>query len=178
MWWRGLDTKRATLITAYRHPIAHTSTRRSKTRSRDHHSSPSLFAEEWYHMRELGEYDRAQVLSALYTRRPHPGGSHPDPRVPAAFSHRAILAAVARLKHDIHPAIILTDNYQVSDEARAFAHTLFARPDLHQRVKLVGIAVQRWEELAPLDEYLRMPFPARDLFELMDRLCATLVNGA
>jgi hypothetical protein len=30
--------------------------------------------------------------------RPHPGGSHPDPRVPAAFSTRAILAAVARLK--------------------------------------------------------------------------------
>jgi CheY-like chemotaxis protein len=82
-----------------------------------------------------------------------------------------------RLEHDAHPAIVLMDNYQVSEQARAFAHTLFARPDLHQRVKLVGLAVQRWEELAPLDEYLRMPFSARDLFELIDRLCATLTNG-
>jgi hypothetical protein len=56
----------------------------------------SPYARMWYLMRERGEHDRANTLHALYTRRNTPGGPYPDPRGPAAFSPRAIVAATAR----------------------------------------------------------------------------------
>jgi len=54
------------------------------------------FADLWYSARDAGEHLRRLALSALSLSRPHPGGAHPDPREPAAFSHNAILASAAR----------------------------------------------------------------------------------
>lgn len=54
------------------------------------------FADLWYAAREAGEHLRAAALSALSLNRLRPGGAHPDPREPAAFSANAILAQAAR----------------------------------------------------------------------------------
>lgn len=54
------------------------------------------YADLWYGARYAGETIRAQALARLYTQRPQPGGAHPDPREPAAFSSSAIIAAAAR----------------------------------------------------------------------------------
>lgn len=54
------------------------------------------FADLWYGAREAGERLRARTLSTLSLSRRIPGGAHPDPREPAAFSANAILAGAAR----------------------------------------------------------------------------------
>lgn len=59
------------------------------------YTSP-VFAEVWYAARDAGERTRAEALVTLYKQRAQPGGAHPDPRGPAAFSERAILSTVAR----------------------------------------------------------------------------------
>lgn len=59
------------------------------------YTSP-IFAEVWYAARDAGERLRAEALVTLYQKRARPGGTHPDPRLPAAFSERAILSTVAR----------------------------------------------------------------------------------
>jgi hypothetical protein len=55
------------------------------------------FADLWYGARAAGERIRAIALERLYRNRPRPGGSHPDPREPAAFSSRAVLGISAHL---------------------------------------------------------------------------------
>lgn len=55
------------------------------------------FASLWYGAREAGEHLRAWALSDLYGSRSLPGGPHPDPREPAAFSNRAVLGKAAEL---------------------------------------------------------------------------------
>lgn len=55
------------------------------------------FARLWYQARDAGERLRAHALERLYTLRPEPGGDHPDPRLPAAFSQNAVISAAARL---------------------------------------------------------------------------------
>lgn len=55
------------------------------------------FADLWYGARAAGERIRSLALERLYRNRPRPGGSHPDPREPAAFSSRAILGLSAHL---------------------------------------------------------------------------------
>jgi hypothetical protein len=55
------------------------------------------FAHLWYGARESGEILRSWALERLYTQRPTPGGAHPDPREPAAFSSRAIIGAAAQV---------------------------------------------------------------------------------
>ncbi len=58
----------------------------------------STFPQLWYDARSTGETTRAEALHTLYTARAVRGGAYPDPRLPAAFSERAILATVARLR--------------------------------------------------------------------------------
>lgn len=58
------------------------------------YSSPT-YAELWYAAREAGERVRAKALATLYANWREPGGLHPDPREPAAFSEHAILKAAA-----------------------------------------------------------------------------------
>lgn len=58
-------------------------------------TSPT-YAELWYEARAAGERLRARAVSALYARNAHPGGRHPDPRGPAAYSERAIVAQAYR----------------------------------------------------------------------------------
>jgi hypothetical protein len=55
------------------------------------------FASLWYGAREAGEKLRAWALADLYGSRSLPGGAHPDPREPAAFSNRAVLSKAAEL---------------------------------------------------------------------------------
>lgn len=55
------------------------------------------FSELWYGARAAGERIRTLALERLYRNRPRPGGSHPDPREPAAFSSRAVLGISAHL---------------------------------------------------------------------------------
>jgi DNA-binding NtrC family response regulator len=72
--------------------------------------------------------------------------------------------------------VVVMDNYRESGEARTFAKTVFARPELHARVRVVavGLAVQRWEQLADLDAYVKMPFAVAELLDPIARLCAEL----
>lgn len=60
-----------------------------------YHSRP--FADLWYGARAAGERIRAIALERLYRNRPRPGGPHPDPRGPSAFSSRAVLSISATL---------------------------------------------------------------------------------
>ncbi len=61
------------------------------------------YADLWYEAREAGERLRAAMLQRLYAQQRIPGGPHPDPREPGAFSARAIVAAtVHALGIDIH----------------------------------------------------------------------------
>ncbi|WIG60514.1 MAG: hypothetical protein OJF49_003262 [Ktedonobacterales bacterium] len=53
------------------------------------------FARLWYGARESGEMLRAWALEWLHAHQRRPGGPHPDPREPAAFSPRAILNTAA-----------------------------------------------------------------------------------
>ncbi|HEU5349632.1 MAG TPA: hypothetical protein VFU63_13555 [Ktedonobacterales bacterium] len=55
------------------------------------------FADLWYGARSAGERLRALTLERLYRNRPHPGGPHPDPREPAAFSSQAVLSVASYL---------------------------------------------------------------------------------
>jgi len=55
------------------------------------------FAELWYGARSAGERIRAIALERLYRNRPRAGGSHPNPREPAAFSSQAVLSVAASL---------------------------------------------------------------------------------
>jgi hypothetical protein len=72
----------------------------------------------WYLMRERGEHARADALRTLYTQRIEPGGPYPDPREPAAFSPRAIVAATAHaagvtiwpVPYDEHDLPIITNH--------------------------------------------------------------------
>ena len=55
-------------------------------------------------------------------------------------SVRAASDAFELLARDHRRYIVLMDNYHVSEDAYAFARTLFARPDLHRPVRLIGLA--------------------------------------
>jgi hypothetical protein len=56
-----------------------------------------LFAETWYGARAAGERIRGLALERLYRIWQRPGGPHPDPREPAAFSSGAVLSVSASL---------------------------------------------------------------------------------
>lgn len=55
------------------------------------------FADLWYGARSAGERVRGLALERLYRNRQHPGGPHPDPREPSAFSSKATLSVAASL---------------------------------------------------------------------------------
>jgi hypothetical protein len=55
------------------------------------------FADLWYGARSAGERLRGLTLERLYRNRPYPGGPHPDPREPSAFSDKATLSVAASL---------------------------------------------------------------------------------
>jgi hypothetical protein len=56
----------------------------------------NTFADLWYEARNAGERFRAATVAALYAQQQQPGGRYPDPRLPAAFSERALVDAAAR----------------------------------------------------------------------------------
>jgi DNA-binding NtrC family response regulator len=91
--------------------------------------------------------------------------------VTAAYTAQKSLNIIDR---DSGRFVVLMDNYQVSEQARTFAKTVFARPKLHTRVRVVGLAVQRWEQLIDLDVYIKMPFTVDDLLDPIAQACAEL----
>jgi hypothetical protein len=93
-------------------------------------------------------------------------------------SVRAASDAFDLLERDHRRYIVLMDNYEVSQEACDFARTLFACPDLHRRVRLIGLAAWRHDESSPLDEYLELPFSFEGLIDVLERAHASLANGA
>jgi CheY-like chemotaxis protein len=74
--------------------------------------------------------------------------------------------------------LVLMDNYHNNPHAQYLATTIFATPDLHARVKIVGFAVSHWAGLIPLDEYLPIPFTIDALLESINRLCTSWPSGA
>lgn len=70
--------------------------------------------------------------------------------------------------------VVLIDNYHLSQEAQTFSKSLFSRPDLHARVKLVGINMMRCEYLVDLDAFIKMPFKVDEFIEPIARLCTEL----
>jgi CheY-like chemotaxis protein len=83
--------------------------------------------------------------------------------------------ALDRLQRRSHPYVVLMDNFQVSDEARTLAQTVFATPELHERVRIVGLAA--WvnqHALRELDDFLALPFTFDRMIEVVERACADL----
>lgn len=82
--------------------------------------------------------------------------------------------ALSLCERDGYRCVVLIDNYHVNDQATTFAKTVFARPDLHARVKIVGLAAARWEDLVELDAYIRLPFTVEVFYGPIERLGAEL----
>lgn len=70
--------------------------------------------------------------------------------------------------------LVLMDNYHVNEQAITFAKTVFAQPELHARVKVVGISAYRWEDQVDLDAYVSLPFTVDTLLDPINRLGAEL----
>ena len=77
------------------------------------------FADLWYGARSAGERVRGLALERLYRNRPHPGGPHPDPRKPAAFSSDAVISQATSLV-GLH--IDATDAGALSSHAHRATH--------------------------------------------------------
>lgn len=82
------------------------------------------FAALWYAARDAGEHLRAKALHQLYSQRTTPGGTHPDPRKPAAFSPRATLNAAA--------AVLGVSIWQVPESDANQADRLSAQHGYHK----------------------------------------------
>jgi hypothetical protein len=80
-------------------------------------------------------------------------------------------------ERDGYRCVVLIDNYHVNGQATIFAKTVFARPELHARVKVVGLAAWRWEDLLDLDAYIRLPFTVEEFYGPIERLDAELQAG-
>lgn len=121
------------------------------------------FADLWYGAREAGERLRAWALTDLYARQSLPGGAHPDPREPSAFSNRAVLARAAHL---LSARVWLVPDAAVEQTPSA--------------------AVTRWEwplPLRPIPAFAEAPlqiaqiawllrYPERPLVDIAVRACA------
>lgn len=83
-------------------------------------------------------------------------------------------AALSIVRHASGAFVVLADNYQVSAEARSFARTLFAQPELHGRVRLIGIGPKYAKGLIDLDVYIAMPFTLETLLDPIAQACAEL----
>ncbi len=70
--------------------------------------------------------------------------------------------------------IVLMDNMHVSQEAQLFARLVFALPDLHRRVKVVGLMARFHQERFKLDCFIALPFRVAQLLDPIERLCAEL----
>lgn len=85
--------------------------------------------------------------------------------------------ALSFCEHDGYRCVVLIDNYHANDQATTFAKTVFAWPELHARVKVVGLAAWRWEDLVDLDAYIRLPFTVEEFYDPIERLGAELQAG-
>lgn len=85
---------------------------------------------------------------------------------------------LAIIERDRGGFIVLTDNYQVNPEAVSLTKTVFARPDLHARVRVIGLAARVNANLIPLDVFVAMPFNVEELLSPIERACAELRGGA
>jgi hypothetical protein len=81
------------------------------------------------------------------------------------------------LEHVQGKFIVLMDNFHVNSEAQTLAKTVFAWPGLHKRVRVVGLAVSRWEQLIRLDVFIPLPIIVAQLLNPVERACAELEAG-
>jgi CheY-like chemotaxis protein len=86
--------------------------------------------------------------------------------------------ALDRLARGARRYVVLMDNFQVNDEARKLATDIFATPELHQRVRVIGLAAFSHQGLIPLDAFIAMPFSVEGLVEPIAAACADLRAAA
>lgn len=73
--------------------------------------------------------------------------------------------------------IVLMDNFQVSRQAVMFAETVFAQPELHARVKIVGVAVPLVQHLIQHDKFIALPFNLESFLTPIEELFGELRAG-
>ena len=82
--------------------------------------------------------------------------------------------ALDRIQRTTRPYVVLMDNFYHSPEMRAFAAEVFATPELHQRVRIIGLAVQYDAHQIALDAFIAMPFSVDELLDSIAAACADL----
>jgi CheY-like chemotaxis protein len=82
--------------------------------------------------------------------------------------------ALDRIQRSSHPYVVLMDNFHLRDEICAFAAEVFATPELHQRVRVIGVAIQYDAHLIALDAFIAMPFSVDGLLDPIAAACADL----
>ncbi|HEV2238650.1 MAG TPA: hypothetical protein VGR57_18475 [Ktedonobacterales bacterium] len=82
--------------------------------------------------------------------------------------------AINRIVHTTHPYVVLMDNFHLGHEARALAAKVFATPELHERVRVIGLNAQRSPQLIALDAFIGMPFTVEGLLDPIAAACADL----
>jgi hypothetical protein len=87
---------------------------------------------------------------------------------------RSARRALDRIQRSSRPYIVLMDNFHHNPEACALASEVFATPELHQRVRVVGVAVQYNAHLIALDAFIAMPFSVDGLLDPIAVACADL----
>lgn len=95
----------------------------------------------------------------------------------ASSGVRSAAEALSVCEREGERCVVLIDNYHVNEQAVIFAKTVFAQPELHARVKVVGLAAFRWENLVDLDAYVSLPFTAEEFYGTIERLGAELHAG-
>lgn len=85
--------------------------------------------------------------------------------------------ALAICEHKDERCVVLIDNYHLNEQAVNFAKTVFARSELHVRVKVVGLATARWERLVDLDGFIQLPFTVDSFLTPIEELCRELRTG-
>jgi hypothetical protein len=66
------------------------------------------------------------------------------------------------------------DSFHASPAACALAAEIFATPELHRRVRVIGVAPFPDKDLIPLDAFIGMPFWGDELLDPIAAACAEL----
>jgi DNA-binding NtrC family response regulator len=92
-------------------------------------------------------------------------------RISATQSARRALDRIARSSR---PYVVVMDNFLGNDEARTFAAKIAAAPELHQRVRVVGVGIEPAPHLIALDAFIELPFSVDQLLDPIAAVCTDL----
>ena len=88
-----------------------------------------------------------------------------------SIATRSFAEALSIIENSSDSYLLFTDNLQVNPEVRNALASLRDRPELRQRVWIVGLAVfnnTAWITDGLIDEYLPMPFTVDQLFDIVE----------